>query len=50
LPNPKQIIPKGGIGWWRSRHHSPPILGTNIRRCNGKSTNSPQSKVTDFFL
>jgi hypothetical protein len=22
---------------------------TNTRRCNGTSTNSPQSKVTNFF-
>jgi hypothetical protein len=40
LLEPKQIIPKGG-GGYRRRNHST----TNTRRCNGKSTNSPQSKV-----
>jgi len=32
LQEPKQIIPKGRGGWRRRRHHSPPILGSVMRK------------------
>ncbi len=46
LQEPKQIIPQG---WgWLVEEKTP--FPTNTKWCNGKSTNSPQSKLTNFFL
>ncbi len=54
LDNTKDILPITGTktnhpkrwGWLAEETPFP----TNTRQCNGKSTNCPQSKVTNFFL
>jgi len=44
--NQNKSSQKAGVAGWRRRHHSP----TGVSWCNGKSTNSPQSRVINFFL